>query len=332
VSVVDRSFLSIGEVLSLLKDEFEDITISKIRFLESQGLLDPERTPSGYRKFYDADVDRLRWILRQQKENFLPLKVIKDRLLPGDDGSPMVAQGDEPAAAPVPDSQPAPGRPGRLAPPGAEEVAAVAAGTRPVTDPRVASGAGVTTGVTTGSTGSTEAPAAFVPPAEPAMPGDGGRPVGQTSPVTARTGDGRRRVVATRRAGVVPPGGTSVSLEELVEASGLDAAGVADLEQYGLIAGRPVAGVLYYDEDAVVIARVAAGFRGFGVEARHLRIYKTAAEREAGFIEQLVTPLLKQRNPQARGQAMESVVELTELGEALRACMLRAALRDLTGP
>ena len=76
----DRSHLSIGEVLSLLQEEFPDVTISKIRFLESQGLLDPERTPSGYRKFYEADIDRLRWILRQQKEHYLPLKVIKDRL------------------------------------------------------------------------------------------------------------------------------------------------------------------------------------------------------------------------------------------------------------
>ena len=76
----DRAFLSIGEVLSLLKDEFPDVTISKIRFLESQGLLDPERTPSGYRKFYEPDVERLRWILQQQRENFLPLKVIKGRL------------------------------------------------------------------------------------------------------------------------------------------------------------------------------------------------------------------------------------------------------------
>ena len=65
---------------NLLKEEFPDVTISKIRFLESQGLLDPERTPSGYRKFYDDDIDRLRWILRQQRENFLPLKVIKGRL------------------------------------------------------------------------------------------------------------------------------------------------------------------------------------------------------------------------------------------------------------
>jgi len=82
VMSVERAMphLSIGEVLGLLLEEFPDVTISKIRFLESQGLIDPERTPSGYRKFYDADIDRLRWILRQQRENFLPLKVIKDRL------------------------------------------------------------------------------------------------------------------------------------------------------------------------------------------------------------------------------------------------------------
>ena len=84
--VTERAHLSIGEVLSLLQDEFPDVTISKIRFLESQGLLDPERTPSGYRKFYDADILRLRWILRQQRENFLPLKVIKGRLSPAEGG------------------------------------------------------------------------------------------------------------------------------------------------------------------------------------------------------------------------------------------------------
>ena len=87
---------SIGEVLALLKDEFPDITISKIRFLESQGLLDPERTPSGYRRFYDKDVERLRWILRQQRENFLPLKVIKGRLAEGLDTAE-----DAPADEPV---------------------------------------------------------------------------------------------------------------------------------------------------------------------------------------------------------------------------------------
>ena len=73
--MADRSHLSIGEVLSLLQADFPDVTISKIRFLESQGLLDPERTPSGYRKFYEPDIERLRWILRHQRDHFLPLKV-----------------------------------------------------------------------------------------------------------------------------------------------------------------------------------------------------------------------------------------------------------------
>ena len=88
MTVSDRSYLSIGEVLTLLQGEFPDVTISKIRFLESQGLIDPERTPSGYRKFYAADIDRLRFILHEQRAHYLPLKVIRDRL--GDDAAPAV--------------------------------------------------------------------------------------------------------------------------------------------------------------------------------------------------------------------------------------------------
>src|SRR5438552_15624592 len=98
--------MSIGEVLSLLHEEFPNVTISKIRLLESQGLLDPERTPSGYRKFYDQDVERLRWILRQQRENFLPLKVIRGRLAGEEDEEEPGATADEPpapsASAPAP--------------------------------------------------------------------------------------------------------------------------------------------------------------------------------------------------------------------------------------
>jgi DNA-binding transcriptional MerR regulator len=78
--VAKRAHASIGDVLNQLRDEFPDITISKIRFLESQGLVDPERTPSGYRRFYPSDVERLRFILREQRDNFLPLKVIKEKL------------------------------------------------------------------------------------------------------------------------------------------------------------------------------------------------------------------------------------------------------------
>src|SRR6266571_2998106 len=82
-----RSYMSIGEVLISLKTEFPDITISKIRFLEGEGLIEPERTASGYRKFYDADVDRLRQILKMQRDEYLPLKVIKERLARQDAGT-----------------------------------------------------------------------------------------------------------------------------------------------------------------------------------------------------------------------------------------------------
>jgi len=97
----DDRYLSIGEVLEQLRDEFPDVTISKIRFLESQGLIDPERTPSGYRKFSDEDLERLRWILVQQRDHFLPLRVIKDRL-DSFDGPGMPPS--EPA--PVPEAPP----------------------------------------------------------------------------------------------------------------------------------------------------------------------------------------------------------------------------------
>src|SRR5271163_457423 len=90
--VSGRTYLSIGDVLALLRQEFPDVTISKIRFLESQGLVNPERSPSGYRKFYDHDVERLRWVLRQQREHFLPLKVIRDRLADGDLGDDVGAE------------------------------------------------------------------------------------------------------------------------------------------------------------------------------------------------------------------------------------------------
>jgi len=106
---------------------------------------------------------------------------------------------------------------------------------------------------------------------------------------------------------------------------------VGELERFGLVAGRKVAGTVYYDRDCVEIASLAARFRGFGVEARHLRMYRTAVEREAGFFEQVVTPMLKQRNPQARRQAVENLLELSHLGQSMRAAILRQILADYTG-
>lgn len=123
----------------------------------------------------------------------------------------------------------------------------------------------------------------------------------------------------------------SLSLEELVEATGLTPRAVADLERFGLIASRALGATNYYDEHALVVARLAATFMSHGVEPRHLRMYKVAAEREAGVFEQLVMPLLKQRNPAARQQALELLGELAELGDQLRAAMLREALREYLG-
>ena len=280
--MTERSYLSIGDVLTLLKDEFPDVTISKIRFLESQGLLDPERTPSGYRKFYGPDVDRLRWILQQQKEHFLPLKVIKDRLEPG-------------AAAPqsgAPESSSAePGPTGEGEDRGAEP-------------------------------GSEAAPA----PAEKA-------PVPDLVPApTPSVSVPAVRSVRMPAARAVESDQLSLTMEELQERTGLDAAEVKDLERFGLIAGRTVAGTTYYDGDAAAVAQLAGALSRYGVEARHLRMYKTAAEREAGFFEQIVTPLLKQRNPRSRQEAVDTVHVLSALGERLRRALLRVALRDLTGP
>src|SRR5438270_10662904 len=128
------------------------------------------------------------------------------------------------------------------------------------------------------------------------------------------------------------PGDTAVNMtfDELCAAAELPPERVQELEKFGLVTGRPVAGTVYYDEEAFVVARLAAGFLRFGVEARHLRIYKNAAEREAGFFEQVVMPLMKQRNPGARRQAVETLAEMAKLGQGLRAAMLRQALKDYT--
>jgi hypothetical protein len=121
--------------------------------------------------------------------------------------------------------------------------------------------------------------------------------------------------------------GVSMNLAELAAASGLEDDDLRELERYGLLAGKRAASSVYYDEEALMVAQLAAGFMKYGVEARHLRMYKTAGEREAGFLEQVVLPMLKQRNPQARRQAADALSDLTRLGQGLRAAMLRQALR-----
>ncbi len=104
-----------------------------------------------------------------------------------------------------------------------------------------------------------------------------------------------------------------------------------ELEEFGLLSGSNVAGVECFGEDALAVARLAARFARFGIEPRHLRLYKNAADREAGFVEQVVLPLVRQRNPDARARAQETADELALLGQQLRTALLRGALGDLLG-
>jgi DNA-binding transcriptional MerR regulator len=322
VTVAERSHLSIGEVLSLLQDEFPDVTISKIRFLESQGLLDPERTPSGYRKFYEADVRRLRWILTEQRDNFLPLKVIKDRLDEGVDAELAAPDhGGNGAAAAVPlahgDGEPAAAVPATAAP--SASAAPTPSTPTPPTDP---------------------IPTA-PPPVEPATSTGRAEPEPEPAPLPIWMADAARAKVDRGRSGRPAVGdgpdplaheATAVSLtvDELLAASGLTRQQLTSLEEYGLVQGHAVADDHYYDGEDLVIAQKSAGFLAHGVEARHLRMFKTAAEREASLLEQLVMPLVKQRNADGQQQAHETVVELAGLAQSLRAALLRAALsKDL---
>ncbi|MCU1458348.1 MAG: MerR family regulatory protein [Actinomycetia bacterium] len=288
-----KAHASIGEVLAELREEFPDITISKIRFLESQGLIDPERTPSGYRKFYETDISRLRWILGQQRDNFLPLKVIKDRL----DG--FDARGEEPHDE--------------------VEVEVVVVDLDPVIEvdpePQPALGQQVLIDGEPpvrrrGSRSTMAAPATRRSRAEAAVPLDD------------EPGDDLEREVS----------GLSLTRSELAHAAGLDDAAIGQLEEFGLLVPSRQAGDrVLFDEDSLAIARLASGFFKQGIEARHLRMYRQFAEREALLFEQVLMPLLRQRNPEARAKAREEMTELARLGRGLRAAFLRNASRDLLG-
>ncbi len=213
--------ISIGEVLGLLKREFPDVTISKIRFLESEGLVTPERTASGYRRFGQRDVEQLRAVLRLQRDQYMPLKVIREHIAEG------------------------------------------AADAEPV-----------------------------------AVAGTG------MSPADFRPGAGRVRLTRT----------------ELAEECGLDEAYVRELEGIDLVWASPTG---HYDEDAVAIATVVARLASYGVEARHLKLFRRNADRELGLVDQMVTPY---KNTRDRTREQETVRELAALVVQLHASILRAEL------
>ena len=206
---------SIGQVLAILKPDFEDVSISKIRFLESEGLISPERAPSGYRRYAESDIDRLRYILDVQKNHYLPLKVIREHL-------EMMDRGQEPPSL---------------------------GGTR-------------------------SAPA-----------NDGTDP---TAGIAAQPRPPKRAIRITRR--------------ELLELSGLSEPALSELEKHQLV--LPRRGTIYYGRDALTVAVISRKLAAFGMDARHLRVVKQAAEREVGLIEQAIAPHLR-RNPSSRALPAE---------------------------
>jgi DNA-binding transcriptional MerR regulator len=293
MSMQERPYLSIGEVLGLLLEEFPDVTISKIRFLESQGLIDPERTASGYRKFYDNDVDLLRVILREQRENFLPLRVIRDRL----------------------------------------ESGAIEDPTGPTTPPRgirnVESVVGSDEGSNHEDRGSvaidTSAPTqrhAIIADEmdRPAPPPAASVAAPAAHPVAQRTGGGSADPTSQSHRH------DSFAAADVCQLAGLTEPQLAELESYGLLNGKGSGPATTYTACDLAIAQAAAGFMQRGVEGRHLKAWRQAAEREASLFEQMILPLLRQRNPQARQQAVDTLSTLATLGGELRSAIVHSAL------
>jgi len=292
----ERRYLSIGEVLGLLLEEFPDVTISKIRFLESQGLIEPERTPSGYRKFYVEDVERLRVILREQRENFLPLRVIKDRLDTGE----LVR----------PDPTPT----GSIRLPRSSNRSA---GTTP---PPIAAGSRTS-----------------VPPSErpqPVVLATVPPPASDPGAVPAADDTGPLRVAAASHPAARAPASrqdAGLTADELCVQAGVDLAFLDQLEYYGLVASGRAGGWRTYDGDSIRAVMAASQLCSRGLEPRHLRLWRQSVDKEMALIEQLVLPLLRQRNPAARDHAADVAMDVERLGEELRAALASKALRHLIG-
>lgn len=267
-----RAYLGISEVLAQLRTDFPDVSVSKIRFLETEGLLTPARSPSGYRRFSGADVDRLRYILAAQRDHYLPLRVIRERL-----ARLEAAARARPATA---GHQRSGGQPPVTAGPA-------------TANPEI----GYTVSASTVSANTVSA-----------------KPV-SSSPVSASTVSANTASANT---------GQLLSRRELVELAGLSEALLTELEAFGLLrrVGR------HYGPDALVVARTAVTLTAYGVEARHLRAVRAAAERETTMIESLVAPIQRQRGAGARDLAARTAGELADLVMRLHGALVDGALAE----
>jgi DNA-binding transcriptional MerR regulator len=237
--------MSIGAVLDLLRGDFPDITISKIRFLEAEGLVTPQRAASGYRRFNAYDCARLRFTLTAQRDHYLPLKVIKARL---------DAQSD-----------------GELPPAGS-----------PYGIPRLVS--------------------------------------------VADSGRGDAPPDADSPAGAVAPTRVRLSREDLLECSGVDDGLLAALLKAGVITTGPGG---FFDEHAVVILQCARALAEYGVEPRHLRAFRSAADRQSDLIAQIAGPVVKAGKAGARDRADDLAREVAALAITLHTSLVKSSVRDV---
>ena len=230
---------SIGQVLTVMKSDFPDISISKIRFLESEGLLSPERAASGYRRYSPADVERLRYILSVQKNQYLPLKVIREHL-------DMMDRGLEP----------------------------------PTSDPS--------------------------------------RPTVPESPPPAAVANNAAIQPRPNRT-TAPKPKLRLSRKDLLEHSGLTEPALVELEKQNIVSTRR--GTTHYGREALTLAIAARKLAQFGLDARHLRAFKIAADREVGVVEAAIAPYLRRRqgNP-------EAVAEVLHLVISAHAALIRSAM------
>ena len=300
--MVERAYKSIGEVLGLLLEEFPNVTISKIRFLESQGLIEPERTASGYRKFSDAEVDRLRYILREQETNYLPLRVIRDRL----DESGSLVRDPSNAISQLPR---------------ALRESSVVDVSEELPRVRV-----IAPAVTFDETGDIEIVDESVTRASERV-----HPAARRSSLRPATAPARETFPSPSSSPVSTSSGLK-SQQELLLSSGLSVEDVALLEQYGLIASAHAAGETLYDSAAQEVCSLARLFLDQGIEIRHLKSWRLAAEKEAALFEQRLLPLLRQRNPAAREQSMEILDSLLSSAGALRNVLVRQAVEKFLDP
>ena len=297
----------------MLKEEHADVTISKIRFFESQGLIEPERTPSGYRKFYDDDIARLRWILVQQRDNFLPLKVIKRRM--DDPSFDPTAEGsaDEPAEGSLHE----PTLFGRRDEDGPAEPAAVQSRLVPEAAPAETASPDPEPIVVQEPEPATEPEAESMaePEPEPEVepePDPGPEAVEVPPAPAISAGDPLD----------VPAGSVSLTPLELAESAGVDLGLIADLDRLGLIQVVAASEGPAYDHEALVVTRAAGVFMARGVEPRHLRMFRVAADRQSGILEHLVGAKLR-KGGESQRVARAELNELVQLGETIQRSVLR---------